>query len=86
MWGTHTVKGGVYYEHVINNQPGNGDSNGLIELDTTWDGSSSGNTFADLLPGHGTYYQRDLEERRSTTWPTTSSRASCRTPGRSSPG
>ena len=54
--GTHTFKGGVYYEHVINKQPGNGDSNGLIEL-ATWDGSSSGNTFADLLTGHGSNYQ-----------------------------
>jgi Carboxypeptidase regulatory-like domain len=56
VWGTHTFKGGLYYEHVINKQPGNGDSNGLIEL-ATWDGSSSGNTFADLLTGHGTNYQ-----------------------------
>jgi Carboxypeptidase regulatory-like domain len=56
VWGTHTFKTGVYYEHVINKQPGNGDSNGLIEL-ATWDGSSSGNTFADLLTGHGTNYQ-----------------------------
>jgi hypothetical protein len=56
VWGTHTFKGGVYYEHVINKQPGNGDSNGLIEL-ATWDGSSSGNTFADLLTGHGSQYQ-----------------------------
>jgi hypothetical protein len=56
VWGTHTIKGGVYYEHVINKQPGNGDSNGFMAL-ATWDGSSSGNTFADLLTGHGTNYQ-----------------------------
>lgn len=56
VWGTHTFKGGVYYEHVINKQPGNGDSNGFINI-ATWDGSSSGNTFADLLTGHGTNYQ-----------------------------
>jgi hypothetical protein len=56
VWGTHTFKGGVYYEHVINEQPGNSDSEGLITL-ATWDGSSSGNTLADLLTGHGTNYQ-----------------------------
>jgi Carboxypeptidase regulatory-like domain len=55
VWGTHTFKGGLYYEHVINKQPGNGNSNGFIEL-ATWDGSSSGNTFADLLTGHGSQY------------------------------
>ncbi len=56
VWGTHTFKAGVYYEHVINTQPGSGFSNGLIEL-ATWDGSSTGNTFADLLQGHGSQYQ-----------------------------
>jgi hypothetical protein len=56
VWGTHTFKAGAYFEHVINKQPGNGDSNGLIEL-ATWDGSSTGNTFADLLLGHGSQYQ-----------------------------
>ncbi len=56
VWGTHTFKAGVYYEHVINKQPGSNNSNGLIEL-ATWDGSSTGNTFADLLLGHGSQYQ-----------------------------
>src|SRR3989441_72526 len=56
VWGTHTFKAGVYYEHVINTQPGSGFSNGLIGR-ATWDGSSTGNTFADLLQGHGSQYQ-----------------------------
>ena len=55
VWGTHTFKAGAYFEHVINKQPGNDNSNGLIEL-ATWDGQSTGNTFADLLLGHGSNY------------------------------
>jgi hypothetical protein len=41
---------GAYYEHVTNAQPGNADSNSLLEF-ATWQGGSSGNTFADLLMG-----------------------------------
>ncbi len=33
--GTHTLKGGFFFEHVTNNQPGSGNSNGNIILDTT---------------------------------------------------
>ena len=40
VWGTHTVKAGVYYERVTNNQPGNGDSNGLVDH-ANWDGNST---------------------------------------------
>jgi hypothetical protein len=50
VWGLHTIKMGAYYEHVTNAQPGNADSNGLLEF-ATWQGGSSGNTFADLLMG-----------------------------------
>jgi hypothetical protein len=50
VWGTHTVKGGLYYEHVTNNQPGSGNSNGWLILDQN-NVASSGNTFADLLMG-----------------------------------
>ena len=50
VWGLHTIKMGAYYEHVSNAQPGNADSNGLLEF-ATWQGGSSGNTFADLLMG-----------------------------------
>jgi carboxypeptidase family protein len=54
--GGHTMKFGLYWEHVTNNQPGNGDSNGLIEL-ANWGGNSTGNTFADLLLGRVANYQ-----------------------------
>ena len=50
MWGLHTIKMGAYYEHVTNAQPGNANSNGYLAL-ATWEGGSSGNTFADLLTG-----------------------------------
>jgi hypothetical protein len=50
VWGTHTLKFGAYYEYVSNAQPGNADSNGYGSF-ATWQGGSSGNTFADLLMG-----------------------------------
>ena len=56
--GTHTLKGGFFFEHVTNNQPGSGNSNGHITLDTTLS-QSSGNTFADLLLGRiGSYNEQ----------------------------
>ena len=56
--GTHTLKGGGFFEHVNNNQPGNGNSNGNIKLDTTLS-QSSGNAFADLLLGRiGSYNEQ----------------------------
>ncbi len=53
VWGTHTVKGGLYYEHVTNNQPGNGNSNGRI-IEAVSGTTSTGNGFADLLTGRVT--------------------------------
>ncbi|MFN8090687.1 MAG: carboxypeptidase-like regulatory domain-containing protein [Vicinamibacteria bacterium] len=50
VWGLHTLKIGGYYEYVSNAQPNNANSNGLVEL-ATWEGGSTGNTFADLLRG-----------------------------------
>jgi hypothetical protein len=56
--GTHTLKGGFFFEHVTNNQPGSGNSNGNISLDTTLS-QSSGNAFADLLLGRiGSYNEQ----------------------------
>jgi hypothetical protein len=48
--GAHTMKAGAYYEWVNNSQPGNGDSNGRLEL-ASWATGSSGNYFSDLLTG-----------------------------------
>jgi hypothetical protein len=61
VWGTHTIKGGVYFEHVTNNQPGNGNSNGYIVLDPN-NSASSGNTLADLLMGRiNTHYDEQTK-------------------------
>lgn len=55
VWGTHTMKFGFFYEYVINDQPNNGYSNGLI-VDANWGGNSSGNPYADLLLGRAAQY------------------------------
>lgn len=55
VWGTHTTKFGFYYEFVINNQPNNTNSNGLIS-EANWAGGSSGNPYADLLAGFAGQY------------------------------
>jgi hypothetical protein len=48
--GTHTLKFGGYFEHLINNQPGSGNSNGFA-IFNTGTSNSSGNVLADLLLG-----------------------------------
>ena len=60
VWGTHTAKAGFYFERITNNQPGNNNSNGFMELNT-WGGGSTGNTFADLLLGRTNYYQESTK-------------------------
>jgi hypothetical protein len=59
VWGTHTLKAGLYYEHVTNNQPGNGNSNGQITEDRNG-ATSTGNVLADLLLGRitGSYNEQ----------------------------
>ena len=52
VYRTHTMKFGVYWEMVTNNQPGNNNSNGQIVLDKSA-ANSSGNILADLLMGRG---------------------------------
>ncbi|HYE71695.1 MAG TPA: carboxypeptidase regulatory-like domain-containing protein, partial [Blastocatellia bacterium] len=48
--GTHTLKAGAYYEHVINNQPGNEWSNGFM-IPQIGHSLSTNNATADLLLG-----------------------------------
>lgn len=48
--GTHTLKAGAYYEHVINNQPGNEWSNGFM-IPQIGHTLSTNNATADLLLG-----------------------------------
>ncbi len=52
---THTLKFGFFYEHVINNQPNSGDTNGNMEF-ANWGGNTSGNPYADLLLGRTANY------------------------------
>ena len=55
VWGTHTMKFGMFYEFVINDQPSNGYSNGQI-IEAPWGGNSTGNPYADLLTGRVAQY------------------------------
>lgn len=57
---THTLKFGAYFEHVINNQPGNDWSNGFA-LTNTWHSNTSGNAMADLLLGRLGDYQESTK-------------------------
>src|SRR5262245_43096458 len=58
--GIHTVKFGAYFEHLINNQPGNDYSNGLAIFGAGAK-NSSGNVLADLLVGHLSDYQESTK-------------------------
>jgi Carboxypeptidase regulatory-like domain len=58
--GTHTLKFGGYFEHVVNNQPGNDWSNGFAVF-STWHNQTSGNAMADLLLGRLGDYQESTK-------------------------
>src|SRR5204862_4991569 len=51
VWGTHTTKAGGFYEYVINNQPANGNTNGVGAF-ANWGGNSTGSAYADLMTGN----------------------------------
>jgi len=55
VWGTHTLKGGFYWERTSNNQPTNANVNGEF-IFATWGGNSIGNAYADLLTGNAQQY------------------------------
>ncbi|MEP6537521.1 MAG: carboxypeptidase-like regulatory domain-containing protein [Bryobacteraceae bacterium] len=50
VWGTHTVKGGIFWEWIRNAQPANNNTNGQLNVNKS-DSNSTGNEFADLLTG-----------------------------------
>jgi hypothetical protein len=54
--GAHTLKAGLYFEHVTNAQPGSSNSNGAI-VNSAGGISSTGNTFADILLGRVEHYE-----------------------------
>ena len=57
VWGTHTVKFGGFYEHVINNQPSNNYSNGELNFSKS-SSISSGNAYADMLLGRASSFDQ----------------------------
>jgi hypothetical protein len=56
VWGDHTLKGGFFYEWIRNSQPGNGDTNGSMQVNVS-NTYSDGNAYADLLTGNLSQYQ-----------------------------
>ncbi len=60
VYGTHTMKFGAYYEWIMNNQPGSGNSNGVV-IPATWTGNSTGNVYADLLLGRVASYDEQTK-------------------------
>ncbi len=55
VWGTHTLKFGVFWEWIRNNQPNNGNANGLGAF-ANWGANSTGSAYADLLTGRTAQY------------------------------
>jgi len=51
VWGTHTVKAGIFWEWIRNSQPANNSTNGQLQV---WSGNSNtlGNEYADLVTGN----------------------------------
>jgi hypothetical protein len=62
VWNTHTIKGGVFWEYIINAQPANGYTNGQIQ-EANWGGNSSGSAYADLLTGRVAAYTEQDRNR-----------------------
>lgn len=62
VWGTHTVKTGVYWEYIINSQPANGFTNGQLGFDVS-NPRSSGSPYGDLLLGRINNYQEQSFNR-----------------------
>ena len=58
--GTHSLKFGGYYEHVINKQPNSGNSNGVI-IPANWASKDTGNNYANLLLGNLAEYDEQTK-------------------------
>jgi hypothetical protein len=56
VWGTHTIKGGFFWEWIRNAQPANNNTNGFLEF-AVGNPNSLGNAYADLLTGTLNSYQ-----------------------------
>jgi hypothetical protein len=56
VWSTHTLKFGGFWEYIINSQPANNYTNGLMVL-SNWGNGTTGSSYGDLLTGRLTQYQ-----------------------------
>jgi hypothetical protein len=56
VWGTHTIKGGFFWEWIRNAQPANNNTNGFLEFNNG-NPNSLGNAYADLMTGTINSYQ-----------------------------
>lgn len=50
VWGTHTLKAGVFWEYIRNSQPDNGNTNQELQF-ANWGGTTTGSTYGDLMAG-----------------------------------
>jgi Carboxypeptidase regulatory-like domain len=50
VWGTHTAKFGIFWEHIRNSQPANNNTNGYLVVNRS-NPNTLGNEYADLLTG-----------------------------------
>jgi len=50
VWGTHTIKGGAFWEWIRNSQPANNNTNGFLRF-SNGSTNSLGNAYADLITG-----------------------------------
>ena len=50
VWGTHTIKGGFYWEYIRNAQPANNNTNGYLQFSASGN-NTLGNPYADMMTG-----------------------------------
>ena len=61
VWGTHTIKGGFYWERTKNQQPSDSSVNGE-QVYANWGTGSTGNDYADLMTGiMAQYYENNFD-------------------------
>jgi hypothetical protein len=51
IWGTHTLKAGVFWEHIRNSQPNNANTQGQLSF-SNGNSNSVGNVYADMVLGN----------------------------------
>lgn len=57
VWGTHTAKFGLFWEHIRNSQPANNNTNGYLTV-YNQNSNTLGNEYADLVTGNLYSYQQ----------------------------